>query len=270
MKSISRRTFVVHSAHASIGVSAGLAAVDWNRAWGDEASPAAGGDSPRAADAKRLNLCLVSGSLEYKSDASLASFEEYVQRRYPIRCHRAFIRTEEDLPGLEQLDRADCMLLFTRRLRLPASQVDRVKAYCRRGGAIIGLRTASHAFQTWLALDKEVFGGDYGGHYGDRDKPRIAAAAAGGEHPILRGVTPFVSSGSLYKNAQIAADTTVLLTGSIPGHDEPVAWTRQHRGGRVFYTSLGHPDDFRQSSFLNLVVNAIFWTTRRPVQRLSS
>jgi type 1 glutamine amidotransferase len=42
-----------------------------------------------------------------------------------------------------------------------------------------------------------------------------------------------------------------------------VAWVRLHRGGRVFYTSLGHPDDFRQPSFLRLLVNAIFWTTRR-------
>jgi type 1 glutamine amidotransferase len=262
MKSISRRKFVVHSAHTSIGVSAGFAAWDWSRAAGAEASPATAG-------AKRLDLCLVSGSLEYKSDASLAAFEEYVQKRYSIRCHRAFIRSEEDLPGLEQLDRADCMLLFTRRLRLPASQIDRVKAYCRRGGSIVGIRTASHAFQTWLALDKEVLGGDYSGHYGNADKPKIELAASGKGHPILRGVTPYVSSGSLYRNAKIASDTTVLLTGSIPGHQEPVAWTRTHRGGRVFYTSLGDPDDFQHPSFLSLVVNAILWTTRRPMETLA-
>ena len=32
--------------------------------------------------------------------------------------------------------------------------------------AIVALRTASHAFQNWLELDKEVWGGDYQGHYG--------------------------------------------------------------------------------------------------------
>jgi len=40
-----------------------------------------------------------------------------------------------------------------------------------------------------------------------------------------------------------------------------VAWTRPHGGGRVFYTSLGHPDDFHQPCFLKLLVNALFWAT---------
>ena len=38
------------------------------------------------------------------------------------------------------------------------------------------------------------------------------------------------------KNPRIAADVKVLLTGTIPGHTEPVAWTRNYNGGRVFYT----------------------------------
>ena len=55
--------------------------------------------------------------------------------------------------------------------------------------------------------------------------------------------------GSLYKNTGLAADAEVLLTGSIPGHTEPIAWTRVHNGGRVFYTSLGHPEDFKNANF---------------------
>jgi type 1 glutamine amidotransferase len=141
--------------------------------------------------------------------------------------------------------------------------LERVKRYCRRGGPIVALRTASHAFQNWLELDKEVLGGDYRGHYGNKETPQIAIVAAAKDHPILRGFKPYTSAGSLYKNPKIAADTTVLLTGTIPEHTEPVAWTRAHRGGRVFYTSLGHPEDFRQLGFLRLLVNAVFWTCRR-------
>jgi type 1 glutamine amidotransferase len=55
----------------------------------------------------------------------------------------------------------------------------------------------------------------------------------------------------------------LLLTGAIPDHTEPVAWTREHRGGRVFYTSLGGPEDFEKDVFRRLVVNAIFWTAQR-------
>jgi type 1 glutamine amidotransferase len=54
-----------------------------------------------------------------------------------------------------------------------------------------------------------------------------------------------------------------LLIGSIPDQNpEPVAWTNVVRGGgaRVFYTSLGHADDFANPAFRKLLVNGICWT----------
>jgi type 1 glutamine amidotransferase len=256
---MSRRQFIVHSAHTMVGASAGWAAFQL----GPRPDGFVRGEEETGDHAKPLKVCLVSGSLEYSSDASLAAFQAYVEKRHPIRCARAFMKTEDDLPGLENLDTCDCMLLFTRRLRISGEQLDRVKQYCQSGRAIVGVRTASHAFQNWLALDKEVFGGDYQGHYGNAAKPQIGILDQSKAHPVLEGIQPFASGGSLYKNPKVAPDVTILLTGTIPGHSEPVAWTRAHRGGRVFYTSLGHPDDFRQASFLHLLTNALFWATKR-------
>jgi type 1 glutamine amidotransferase len=253
MPQLSRRSFFLHSAHRTIGVSAGLAAL--------ESALRAGASPPPAAIHRPLEICLVSGSFEYHSDQSLTLFEEHLQKNFPVRCTRAFAPSEDRLPGLENLDHADCMLLFTRRLTIQGESLERVKRFCQRGGAILGLRTASHAFQNWLALDKEVLGGDYQGHYGNQVLPRIEVVASQKDHPVLAGVGPFMAGGSLYRNPAPAKDVTVLLTGMIPGHTEPVAWTRLHRGGRVFYTSLGHPDDFHQASFLKLLVNALFWAT---------
>jgi type 1 glutamine amidotransferase len=252
---LSRRDFLRRSAFGSIGVPTVLAALAHGKA--------ARGEAQKPQPARPVVLCLVSGSLEYQSDASLAIFQEYVERNCPVRCTRAFIRTESDLPGLDQLDRSDVMLLFTRRLKLPEEQLDHVKRYCQRGGPIVALRTASHAFQTWLELDREVLGGDYQGHYGNQFKTEVRIVESAKGHPILKGFAPFVSDGSLYKNPRIAPDCHVLLTGAIPGHSEPIAWTRLHRGGRVFYTSLGHPHDFQQPGFLRMVANAVLWTTRR-------
>ena len=45
---------------------------------------------------------------------------------------------------------------------------------------------------------------------------------------------------------------------------EPVAWTNTYHGGRIFYTSLGHPDDFQLPQFNRLLLNAIRWTLDRP------
>jgi type 1 glutamine amidotransferase len=128
------------------------------------------------------------------------------------------------------------------------------------------LRTASHAFQKWLELDHLVLGGDYQGHYGSGQMTKISIARGAAEHPILKDVEPFETPSKLYKNPKIADDTSLLLTGTIPEHTEPVAWTRKNRGGRVFYTSLGGPDDFQMTVFQTMLVNAIFWTAeRKPV-----
>src|SRR5207245_4780261 len=155
------------------------------------------------------------------------------------------------------------MLLFTRRLTISGEQLERIKRYCRSGKPIVAVRTASHAFQNWLTLDKEVLGGNYHGHYKEGPVTKISVAAKATGHPILAGVEPFESVGSLYKNTGLAADSEILLTGNIPEHTEPIAWTRTHNGGRIFYTSLGHPEDFKNANFRRLLTNALFWTANR-------
>jgi type 1 glutamine amidotransferase len=222
----------------------------------------------RAADApagKPLAVCLVSGSLEYRSNESLDSFQKLFEGKYNARCTRAFVEgaDESRLPGLENLDHCDVALLFTRRLKLEGEELDRIKRYCLAGKPIVGVRTASHAIQTWLELDKEVLGGNYHGHYGNDLPTEITVLDSAKSHPILRGFKPFRSAGSLYKNTPLADDVEVLLNGAIPEHIEPIAWTRNYQGARIFYTSLGHPQDFTEPSFQQLLVNALYWTARR-------
>jgi type 1 glutamine amidotransferase len=52
-----------------------------------------------------------------------------------------------------------------------------------------------------------------------------------------------------------------FLIGSILDKPaEPVLWTNvTEAGGRVVYTSLGHPDDFKEAAFNRLLSNAIHW-----------
>ncbi|MBI3412190.1 MAG: ThuA domain-containing protein [Planctomycetes bacterium] len=210
-----------------------------------------------------LHVCLVSGSLEYDSDVSLAKFQKYLEKNYAVKCSRAFRKTDTDLPGLENLDDCDVMLLFTRRLKLEGEQLERIKKYCLSGRPIVGVRTASHAFQTWLELDKVVLGGNYQGHYKEGPTTEVKFNALGKEHPILGGVKPFKSAGSLYRNTGLSKDVTILLEGDNGEHTEPIAWTRSHNGGRIFYTSLGHQRDFEDENFLRLLANALFWTAKK-------
>ena len=214
-----------------------------------------------------LRVCLVSGSLEYESDASLEALQEHLERNYNVKCTRAFRRTDEDLPGLENLESCDVMLLFTRRLKLQGESLERVKRYCLSGKPIVGIRTASHAFQTWLDLDREVFGGSYKGHYGKGPVCEVRFTDKARGHPILEGVREFSSQASLYRNPENAPDVDVLLTGTAGGKTEPVAWTRLYKGARIFYTSLGDQGDFKNEHFRRMIVNALFWTAGRTPER---
>jgi len=41
--------------------------------------------------------------------------------------------------------------------------------------------------------------------------------------------------------------------------ENPVAWTKSHNGTRVFFTTLGHPEDFGVPPFRNMLTNGIRW-----------
>lgn len=230
-------------------------------------------DVPKAPkpDAKKLKVCLVSGSLEYKSDESLAELQKFLEANYPVECVRAFRKTDTDIPGLDALETCDAAIFFTRRLKPNAEQLATVKKFVESGKPVIGIRTASHGFQDWLEMDRVVFGGDYKNHHKEGPATDVKLADAAKDHPVLTGVKPFASAGSLYKNPAVAKDVTVLLTGTIPDHTEPIAWVRERKQDgktqRIFYTSLGHPKDFAEANFTLLVANGLLWAAGRDVPK---
>jgi len=218
-----------------------------------------------ASQVEPLKVCLVSGSFEYDSDKSLEALKKAAESRYNMRCTLLKATGWDNVPGLEALDSCDVALFFTRRLTISGEQLDKVKKYCTQGKPIVGVRTASHGFQNWLEMDKEVLGGNYNGHYDEGPVMEVKITDKGKQYPVLKGIASFRSRYSLYKNPDIPPDTEVLLTGSTPEHTEPVAWTRMNHGGRVFYTSLGGVEDFQNETFQTLIVNALFWAAGREV-----
>ncbi len=212
-------------------------------------------------------IVLVSGEEEYNSAETLPAFAKFLETNQV--CKTVFLRREtkpDTIAGLEAVDRADLLILFARRMTLPDDQLKKFQNYFASGKPVIGLRTASHAFQNWLVFDQEVLGGNYQNHYGKELLPKIARHPAAMRHSILRGVPEtFASAGSLYRNTPLQTNTFVLLTGRIPDHIEPVAWTHDHQGARIFYTSLGHGKDFEDEAFRRLLLNAIQWALNKPV-----
>jgi len=197
--------------------------------------------------------------LTYFADGRLLALRKHLRMRGPVTCEPVFGGPACDDPAdMEDPHACDCLMLIGQPAKIDRGQLRRVRNHCRRGGAVIGVRTAGQGSPPWAELEGEIFGGNYRGDYAN-ESTEVEIVAAAKNHPVLAGVEPFVSPGSLQKNPRIAADATLLLTGACPGHVQPVAWTRLDHGRRVFYTSLGHQRDFRQASFLRLLANAVFW-----------
>ncbi len=215
----------------------------------------------------RPMIVLVSGEFEYESKTTLPEFKRFLEARYDVSCVTLERREGQDLPGLEALEKADLAILYVRRMTLPPDQLGRIRKYVDSGRPLVALRTSSHAFENWKEFDRDVLGGNYRGHHGAKlvATARIDPKAAG--HPILKGVdATFETGGSLYRTSPLAPAATPLLIGSVEGQPpEPLAWTNDIKGARVFYTSLGHPKDFQAGPFKQLLVNAIGWALGRDL-----
>ncbi|MBM3831513.1 MAG: hypothetical protein FJ406_13400 [Verrucomicrobia bacterium] len=228
-----------------------------------------------AAPAKAPTIVLVSGEFEYKSAETLPVLKGKLEAQFGAKCvylARPADPKTQTIAGLEALDTADLAIIYIRRMTLPEEQLAHFKKFAASGKPIIGLRTASHAFENWKEWDREVLGGNYQNHHNNKLATTVRVAPDAANHPILQGVAKeFASPGSLYRNDPLPPGATVLLTGSVEGKPaEPVAWTRSHDGAAVFYTSLGHPGEFGTESFDRLMLNAVKWALAQPVKPLAA
>jgi type 1 glutamine amidotransferase len=220
--------------------------------------------------AERPKIVFISGEYEYHSKETLPQYAKDLERQFDVQT--TFLARPEDekkhtIPGLNALKDADLVVLYVRRMTLPEEELAQVKKYLEAGRPLVALRTSSHAFENWKEFDREVLGGNYKNHYGNKLKTSVSIVPAAKESPLLRGVSPFVSDGSLYKNTPLQPGAKPFLVGEVEGHPaEPVAWTHGFKGGRILYTSLGHPNDFKEESFRNLLRNGIEWALQQPLQ----
>jgi nicotinamidase-related amidase/type 1 glutamine amidotransferase len=230
----------------------------------------------RFADDKRPRLLMLIAEDEYKTNDTLPAFAlKNLGNEFSVSYAFGGLKGEHHLQGLEQIKDADALLISVRRRVLQKDQTTLLKQFAAAGKPIIGIRTACHAFEPmkketppegcepWLGFDTEIFGCHYANHYGAGSKTQVSLAANAKENPILKGVEPtdFTSSGSLYKVAPLKPNAVSLLNGvSGTNPAECVAWTLiRDNGQRVFYTTLGHPDDFTLPQFETLLTNGIRW-----------
>ena len=244
--------------------------------------------------AGKPHVVFVAGDHEYSGEQTLPLLAKELEARYGFTCTVLKAapnqNSEENIPGLEALRGADLAIFYLRWRRLPKEQLAHIDAYVKSGKPLFGFRTSSHSFnypkghelEAWNAWGSEAFGsppgwgGDGHTHFGHESSTDVVVIPASARHPILAGVAPsFHVRSWLYRVLPKwpPADAERLLIGRAvnpnkPAEDNPVAWTWKNRyGGRVFFTTLGHPEDMALEPVQRLSVNAVHWLLGRKPPR---
>jgi Trehalose utilisation len=227
------RTASVVLAAALLGASLTGAKVDTDGPW----LVIAGNDGP----GKGKQIVLVSGDEEYRSEEALPQLAKILANHHGFKCTVLFAINPEtgaidpnksdNIPGLEALQTADLLILFTRFRNLPDEQMRYLADYIESGRPIIGMRTATHAFNNphsakyaryaWNSKDwdggfgRQVLGETWISHHGQHGKQSTRGIVAKGmeKHPILRGI----------RDGDIWGPTDVYgVRLPLPGDSQPV------------------------------------------------
>ncbi|MDX1963172.1 MAG: ThuA domain-containing protein [Pirellulales bacterium] len=183
--------------------------------------PATGAESPgvkyagKTGPVKAKQIVLVSGDEEYRSEEMLPQLGKILAAHHGFECTVLFpIDTADgtihpnvsNIPGLEALKTADLLILMTRFRDLPDDQMQHIADYLESGKPIIGIRTATHAFnipdnkkfakfsfnnKDWDGgFGRQVLGETWINHHGNHgsESTRGIIAPDAKEHPITRGL----------------------------------------------------------------------------------
>ncbi len=223
-------------------------------------------------------IAFVTAEGEYRANQRLPEFARDLMLTKNMNCEFAIgkpaMRGEgrHNIENLQILRDADLAVIFVRRRALEPGKMSLIKEYVKGGKPVLGIRTASHAFDVrdndssllvdWPEFDADILGGNYHGHYGRISEGMKVSIVPGMEtHSLLKGVAAegFASPGTLYEVRPLKSDhAQVLLTGNIPETPpEPVLWINRNAYGMAVYTSLGHWEDWDNENFKAIMMNAV-------------
>ncbi|MFM9068104.1 MAG: ThuA domain-containing protein, partial [Planctomycetota bacterium] len=269
-------------------------------------SKSSGKSEARPGSGKKI--VLIAADQEYRSEDALPQLAKILATHHGFDCTVLFsvnekneadptrkIRWEDktithNIPGLEQLDDADLMILFSRLITLPEEQLQHIYRYLDSGKPLIGIRTANHGFlgfnyqQDGKRIDfgEHVLGGSFRNHHGrwQADSTRGVIVDEQRAHPILRGVKDIWGLTDVYRTYKegdsLPAGCTALVLGQpLVGRKQtdeinrelaplPVAWVKNWTGNsgktaRVFHSTMGSGEDYLNEGLRRLTVNATYW-----------
>jgi mono/diheme cytochrome c family protein/glucose/arabinose dehydrogenase len=252
-------------------------------------------------------IVLVSGDEEYRTEESMPMLGKILSQKHGYDCVVLFAihpeggyidsTFQKNIPGTEELDSADLMIIGTRFRQLPDDQIANFAEFLNAGKPVIGIRTATHAFSggaatgdfKWSEFGLKILGEKWVNHHGKHkvEGTRGVVVTSNGSHEVLRGVGEIFGTTDVYGIANLDQNqATILLRGevtetldpaskAVAGKQNdpmmPLAWLREYTApngtakGQAFCTTLGASVDFADEDLRRLIVNTTIFLTGQKV-----
>lgn len=144
-----------------------------------------------------------------------------------------------------------------------------LQQFVARGGGILAIHAAADSHYHWPWYGK-LIGGRFARHPPGTPRGTVSIAAPG--DLTMRGLGKSVTrTDEWYYFDDYDPVSKLLITldpGSIGEPDvnpNPMAWTREVDGGRVFYTAMGHTrESYAEPWFRRHLANGLDWVLGRP------
>lgn len=127
-------------------------------------------------DRNAKHIVFISGDEEYRSEEALSQLAQIMNVRHGFKATVLYAQDPAkpgiinanysyNIPGLDALDTADLMVIFTRFRALPDDQMQHIDTYLRSGKPVLGIRTATHGFNFSSDSDSNFkhYSNDYNG-----------------------------------------------------------------------------------------------------------
>jgi hypothetical protein len=260
---------------------------------------------------KGKHVVLVAGDQEYRTEESMPMLAKILSEKHGFDCTVVFSwdpsgtyidpNHEPGLKGLKALDGADLMVIGTRFRRPTEEEGAHITAFLNKGKPVIGIRTATHAFNGSQKFGGTLGYGEFGlkilgeqwvSHHGGhkREGARGVVEDENKTHAILTGVQKVFGPSDVYGVTHLTDADTILIRGAVtesldPKSDDvkgkkndpmqPMAWVHPYTApdgktkGTSFCTTMGASVDLVNEGLRRMLVNAAYHLTGLEVPKMA-